>query len=103
MRGGEPAGVERAKRVAVQEKEAYEAGSDRPVGSFLAIMVLYVAGVGGLAVLLRRRGRPLPERIGLDDLPLLAVERGERAGPPSQMPASRADTAVARTMAGAVP
>ncbi|MDQ4071138.1 MAG: DUF1360 domain-containing protein [Actinomycetota bacterium] len=73
MNGGDPGALERARSVAVEEKEAYEAGSDRPVGSFLAIMGVYVAGVGGLAVLLRRRRRVLPERVGFADLALLAV------------------------------
>ncbi len=73
MSEGEPAGLERAKSVAVQEKEAYEAGSDRPVGSFLVIMGGYLAGVGGLAVVLRRRGHVLPERVGLADLVLVSV------------------------------
>ncbi len=59
--------------VAAREKEEYEAGSDRPIGSFLAIMGVYLAVVGGLAVLVRRRGRVLPERLGLADLALLTV------------------------------
>ncbi len=73
MSEAEPSGLERARTVAAREKEAYEAGSDRPVGSFLAIMGVYLAGVGGLAVLVRRRGRVLPERFRLADLALLTV------------------------------
>jgi hypothetical protein len=73
MNGGEPSGLERARTIAVREKEAYEAGSDRPVGSFLAIIGFYLASVGGAGVLLRRRGRALPERVSLADLVLLTV------------------------------
>lgn len=43
------------------------------MGSFLAIMGVYLAGVGGLGVLLRRRGHVLPERVGLADLALVTV------------------------------
>lgn len=80
---GEPTGLERAKSVAVQEKEAYEAGSDRPVGSFLAIMGVYVAGVGGIAVpqrlghglahggSLRSHDGQLPQRLHVRRLPVL--------------------------------
>lgn len=73
MIGGEPSGLERAKGMAAREKEEYEAGSDRPVGSFLAIMAVYLIGVAGLGVLLRRRGRVLPERVGAADLALVTV------------------------------
>lgn len=73
MSGGEPSGLERARTVALKEKKEYEAGSDRPVGSFLAIIGVYLAGVAGVGVLLRRRGRVLPERVGLADLLLLTV------------------------------
>ncbi|HEX2275065.1 MAG TPA: DUF1360 domain-containing protein [Acidimicrobiales bacterium] len=73
MSGAEPSALERARGVAAREKEAYEGDSDRPVGSFLAIMGVYLAGVGGLGVLVRRRGRVLPERVGLADLALITV------------------------------
>ncbi len=73
MSAGETSGLERGRSIAAREKEEYEAGSDRPVGSFLGIMGVYVAGVGALAVLLRRRGRVLPERLGLADLALATV------------------------------
>jgi hypothetical protein len=69
----EPSGLDRARRAAEREKEEYEAGSDRPVGSFLAIMGVYVAAVGGLAIVLRRRGHVLPERMSLADVALLTV------------------------------
>ena len=72
-RDGETGTFERVKDVAAREKEQYEAGSDRPIGSFLAIMGVYLATVTGLGVLLRRRGDVLPERIGLADLVLLTV------------------------------
>jgi hypothetical protein len=73
MSDSEPSGVERARGAVAREKEEYEAGSDRPVGSFLAIMATYAAGVGGLSIVLRRRGDVLPERLGLADLALLTV------------------------------
>ena len=73
MSEGEASSVERARRAAAREKEEYEAGSDRPVGSFLAIMGVYLAGVGGLSILLRRRGHVLPERMSIADLALLTV------------------------------
>jgi hypothetical protein len=69
----QPSGLERARQRAVEEKEAYEAGSDRPVGSFLAIMAAYAISVAGLAALLRRRGPGLPERVGWADLALVTV------------------------------
>ena len=73
MSGGERSGVDREKGMAAREKEEYEAGSDRPVGSFLAIMGVYLAGVAGLGLLLRRRGEILPERLSVADLALLTV------------------------------
>ncbi len=68
-----PTGLERARSIAAREKEQYAGGSDRPVGSFLAIMGVYLAAVVGLGVLLRRRRAALPERLGLADLALLTV------------------------------
>ena len=65
--------VEGAPGLAAREKEEYEAGSDRPLGSFLAIMGVYIAAVGGLGVLVRRRGDVLPERVSLADLALVTV------------------------------
>ena len=73
MTDGEASGLERAGSLAAREKEEYEGGSDRPVGSFLVIMSVYLAGVAGLGVLLRRRGRVLPERMSLADLALITV------------------------------
>ncbi len=73
MSGAEPSALEGARSLAAREKEEYEAGSNRPVGSFLAVMGVYLAGVGTLAVLVRRRGDVLPERLALADLALLTV------------------------------
>lgn len=70
---GTESAVEGAKGVAAREKERYEAGSDRPVGSFLAIMGVYLAGVAGGAVLLRRRSDVLPVRMAAADLALITV------------------------------
>jgi hypothetical protein len=65
--------LERAGSIAAREKEEYEAGSDRPLGSFLTIMGVYLAGVGALGAVLRRRGQVLPERVSATDLALLTV------------------------------
>ena len=73
MSGGDPSALERARKIAAREKAEYEAGSNRPIGSFLAVMGVYGAGVGGLAIVLRRRGQVLPERLALGDLALLTV------------------------------
>ena len=42
-------------------------------GPFLAIMGVYLVGVAGLGLLLRRRGQVLPERVSAADLALVAV------------------------------
>ena len=73
MSGDEHSGLNQARAIAAREKEEYEAGSDRPVGSFLAIKGVYLTGVVGLGLVLRRRGHVLPERMGLADLVLLTV------------------------------
>lgn len=73
MSEGEASGLDRAKTAVAREKEEYAAGSDRPLGSFLAVMTAYLAGVTGAAVALRRSRRLLPERVRLADLALLTV------------------------------
>ncbi len=73
MSTGESSGLGRAKSVVAREKEEYESGSDRPVGSFLAIMAVYAAGVSAAGVLVRRRGHLLPERMTVPDLALVTV------------------------------
>ena len=61
------------ERAADAEIEAYSAGHERPLRNYAAFMLTYGASVGGGALLARRRGVRLPERIGLGDLALLAV------------------------------
>lgn len=73
MSGGGTSALDRARDIAAAEKQEYAAGSDRPLGSFLAIMGVYMAGVGTATAVLRRRRQVLPERIGPADLALLTV------------------------------
>ena len=63
MAQGEPTELQRPKNAVVQEVEASEAGSDRPLGSFLTIMACALTASVALAALMRRAGRPRPERI----------------------------------------
>ncbi len=72
MSEGEPAGPERAKSWRSRRGRAYEAGSDRPVGSFLAIMGGYLGGVVGNVRLCRYAGR---RAIGTDDQRHISVIR----------------------------
>ncbi len=71
MTGPDP--ISRARDLAEAEKAEYEGERDRPLGGFLAIAGVYATAVTGAAALLRRRRRPLPERIGAADLALLTV------------------------------
>ena len=73
MSEGDGAGLGRVASAAAAEKEEYEGDSNRPIGSFLAIMGVYATGVTGAALLLRRRGTVLPERVGWADLALVTV------------------------------
>ncbi len=54
-----------------REKQEYENGEHRPLGSFVGIMAAYAGAVGLGSVAIRRRG--LPERIGWADLALMSV------------------------------
>ena len=56
-----------------QERRAYEGDSDRPLGSFLAIMGVYAGAVAGGSALLRARQRVLPEHVQAWDLLLISV------------------------------
>src|SRR4051794_6982277 len=51
----------------------YAHGHDRPLGSFLALMSMYSAAVGGGALIVRGRGRQLPQRLNPADLALISV------------------------------
>lgn len=52
--------------------EPYSGDEDRPLRSFVGLMAAYAASVAAGGVLVRRRGGP-PERLGADDLALVAV------------------------------
>ena len=73
MDGVHRSGLQRVSRLAAEEKEEYEGDSHRPLGAFSAIMGTYGAAVAGLLVVVRRRGQPLPERVGPADLALITV------------------------------
>lgn len=65
--------VERAGAKARQVAEEYRQGEDRPLGSFSAVIAVYLGVVGAVAAFIRASGRELPERLGLGDVALLAV------------------------------
>lgn len=65
--------VARAREVVAEETSEYEGDRDRPLGGFVAVAGTYAAAVTGGAVVLRRRGGALPERVGPADLALLTV------------------------------
>ena len=52
--------------------EPYSGEEDRPLRSFVVLMAAYAASVVAGGVLVRRRGGP-PERLGADDLALVAL------------------------------
>ena len=60
-----------ARMDAVEHRYAH--GHDRPLGSFVALMGIYSAAVGGGALIVRRRARQLPQRLDPADLALLSV------------------------------
>jgi hypothetical protein len=55
-----------------EHAEAYRAGSDRPLGSYLGLMASYLGAVGVVGAVVRRRAT-LPERPAPADLALVAV------------------------------
>jgi hypothetical protein len=65
-----PAEVREAAR---RQERRYAAGHERPLGFYLGAIGTYGAFVSGVAALFSRRRVPLPERIGIGDLALLAV------------------------------
>ena len=56
-----------------RQAAAYRDGADRPVGGYLALLGVYVAGVGATALGGRLTGRRLPDHIAVLDLGLLGV------------------------------
>jgi len=65
--------AERALHVAEHAVQGYAPGDERPLLDHAALAGVYGAAVAGLTLFLRRRGRPLPERIPASDLALLSV------------------------------
>jgi hypothetical protein len=53
--------------------DEYAHGEERPLRNYAAFMTVYVGAVGVAALVGRRRGVRLPERIGAGDLALMAV------------------------------
>lgn len=56
-----------------EEQHSYAPDEDRPLAPYSAVMGLYGVVVAGLALVVRRSGRPLPERLGAGDIALVAV------------------------------
>jgi hypothetical protein len=54
-------------------KQVYAKGEDRPMGSHLALVVIYNVLVGGFFLSRARSGKGFPERIGVGDLLLAGV------------------------------
>ena len=58
---------------AEEQREEYAGDERRPLGSYAALLAAYGASVSALGFVVRRRGRPLPERPSAADLALMAV------------------------------
>jgi hypothetical protein len=71
-RGDGPA-PERVVEKAGEIKREYTHGEDRPLGSHLALVVIYNGLVGAFLAARTRAGRRFPERIGIGDLLLAGV------------------------------
>jgi Protein of unknown function (DUF1360) len=54
-------------------KQRYTGGAERPLGSFAALMGVYGTAVLSASAYVRARRKPLPERVGMQDLGLIAV------------------------------
>ena len=54
-------------------KQVYAQGEDKPMGSHLALVVIYNVLVGGFLLGRARSGKGFPERIGMGDLLLAGV------------------------------
>ena len=65
--------VDKIKNAARREADAYRAGEERPLGSYLATMGVYAASVAALAGVGTLAGRRLPDRIAPYDVALLGV------------------------------
>ena len=65
--------VERIRKAARREADAYRAGEDRPLGAYVATMSAYGASVAALTAAGLLAGRRLPDRVGPYDVVLLGV------------------------------
>jgi hypothetical protein len=63
----------RGRERAAEEVKEYAGDEERPLGGFVAVMGVYSAAVLTAGVVIRRRGRKLPERIPVADLALMSV------------------------------
>src|ERR1700754_876699 len=66
-------GVDKIKKAVRREAEAYRAGEDRPLGSYLGTMGVYSASVAALAGIGALTGRRLPERGAPYDIAVLGI------------------------------
>jgi hypothetical protein len=64
---------ERIAEKAGEVKREYTGGEDRPLGSYLALVVAYNGLVGAFLAARARSGRGFPERIGIGDLLLAGI------------------------------
>ena len=65
--------LDKVTDAARREADAYRAGADRPLGSYVATMGTYAASVAALVGAGALAGRRLPERISPYDLTVLGV------------------------------
>jgi hypothetical protein len=64
---------QKVERSVDEQIEAYSAGEERPLRDYAAFMAVYTGAVGTAALVARKRGVRLPERISLGDFALMAV------------------------------
>jgi len=65
--------LDRLRRWAHREAEAYRNGEDRPLGGYLAVLGVYSAGTLGAAGVARLLGRHAPERVSPWDVAQLGI------------------------------
>ncbi|MFL6129931.1 MAG: DUF1360 domain-containing protein [Mycobacteriales bacterium] len=65
--------VDKVKKAARRQADAYRAGQERPLGSYVATMGTYAASVATLVATGALAGRRLPERVSPWDVTLLGV------------------------------
>jgi Protein of unknown function (DUF1360) len=65
--------VDKIKKAARREAEAYRAGEERPLGSYLGTMGVYGSTVAALIGIGAATGRRLPDRVAPYDVALLGI------------------------------